>query len=174
MSVDTIPQSIFNSVEKVLRYLVPGLLFVFFVKVSFSPEKLNGFSPNITQTEFYLLSPVLGFAIYVVHRVFFWLVDWFCRHKSGLTLTESLRGQADRKKELADVLYYRWALVHFSLILSELTIVFLFLADNGTIVSSYSTCLGIFAFIFLTICLWFYYQLSMADMELIGKRNGNC
>jgi hypothetical protein len=90
MSVDSIPQSIFNSVEKVLRYLVPGLLFVFLVKASYLPGTLNRFSPNVTQTELYVLSPVFGIVIYVVHRVVFWFLDWACRSCRKLTLAKSL------------------------------------------------------------------------------------
>ena len=69
MNINTIPVKLFDSMEKVLRYVVPGLLFILLVKASYSTATLNRLSPNISQAEFYVLSPVFGFAIYVVHRV---------------------------------------------------------------------------------------------------------
>ncbi len=173
MNVSGIPLSVFNSVEKVLRYIVPSLLFVLLVKASYSPATLNHLSPNISQTEFYVLSPVFGFMIYMVHRVVFWFVDWACRSRRKLTLSKSLRGQALRKEEcpaLAEVLYYRWALVHFGLILAELVLVFsLLLAEKGTVMASHTVTTSILAGAFFLICFWFYCQLNMADLESIEQ-----
>jgi hypothetical protein len=53
MNVNGIPAKLFDSIEKVLRYIVPGLLFVLLVKASYSQTTLT----NISQTEFYVLSP---------------------------------------------------------------------------------------------------------------------
>jgi len=164
---------LFDSIEKVLRYIVPGLLFVFLVKASYSTATLTKLSLSLSQTEFYVLSPVFGFVIYVVHRVTFWLVDCICRWRRKLNLLESLRGQALRKgacPTFAEILYYRWALLHFVLILAELVLVFsLFLAEKDTLIASHPVAIPIIAGAFFVVCLCFYWQLNMADLKSIEE-----
>jgi hypothetical protein len=180
VNVNGIPAKLFDSIEKVLRYIVPGLLFVLLVKASYSQATLNQLSSNISQTEFYVLSPVFGFVIYVIHRVIFWLVDCACRSRRKLTLLESLRGQALRKEkcpELAGIFYYCWALLHFGLILAELVLVFsLLLAEKGTAVASHTVVIPILAGAFFVVCFCFYCQLNMADLESIEEytKKRNC
>ena len=123
-----IPQSIFNSVEKVLRYLVPGLLFVVLLELS---GGMDAFGPRIGRKELYLLSPVFGLTVYVIHRIFFWAVDAVCRECKDIDLATSLLYQAKRAEKLLDILYYRWGIVHFGLILSELVFFSQFLPLTG-------------------------------------------
>lgn len=174
MNGSTIPQSVFSSIEKVLRYLIPGLLFVVLLKASFLPDKVLGLRIGLTGEEVYLLSPVFGFVVYTIHRVLFWFPDVACRKYLEVTLTKSLLGQATRKKqypELAEILYYRWAIIHFALILSELTITFSFLSEPGTVVSRCWPYLPIGAGVFFVICVGFYIRLDLADLKLIDRIN---
>jgi hypothetical protein len=180
VNVNGISTKLFNSIEKVLRYIVPGLLFVLLVKASYSQAALNQLSPNISQKEFYVLSPVFGFVIYVIHRITFWLLDCICRSRRKLTLLESLRGQALRKEkcpELTGILYYRWALIHFGLVLAELVLVFsLLLAEKGTVVASHPVAIPLLAGLFFVVCFCFYCQLNLADLESIEEyaKKTNC
>jgi len=172
-----ISQNIFDSIEKVLRYLIPGLLVVFLVQISFSLATLHSFSLNITQKEFYVFSPVFGFIIYCIHRILFWFPDYICMKICKLDLATSLQYQALRKEmapELSGILYYRWGIVHFGLILSELVFIFSLLAENeNSIVFHYSCCLKLLAILFFVICCYNYIRLNFADIKILKEYNAN-
>jgi hypothetical protein len=170
MSIETIPKGVFDSIEKVLRYLIPGFIFVFLVKISFSQEILTKYSPNITSNEFYVFAPVFGMVIYNIHRVFLWPVDGICRRLYKRSLGEVLLNRAQLQRnnqELSDMLYYRWAIIHQGLIFSELVFFFTIIPDTRSIIKEYSCPLIGFALILFFVCLFYYFILEKTELSEI-------
>ena len=182
-----------DSIERVLRFYIPGVFLIAILKIYFS-----AFYDNIliilnkSGIGIYLLTPIIGIIIYSFHKSLFMIPEYilYKLNKTAISLNElkrntddnfpillgryiNLRHEKRPKNEATKYLHYRTAMTHLLLILSELIIVSSFLTRNdtfseGSFISKYYFCfliLSIILFVgsFIKMCVLFLAEKSMFD-----------
>ncbi len=165
--------STIDSIEKVLRFVMPGFLFVLLYRMAYPP---NSASPlgAIGNNELYIFIPFIGIAIYSVHRIVFEMLDFiiFNRITYGSLdrVAEHTRARfGEENRVLRDYMYYRWAIIHCSSIFAELLIFFSIFHENGTFFSKHSSpafWVGIGLFV---LCLFVYWRTREFTRKLFGN-----
>ena len=138
-------EAIVNTVERVFRYLVPGFILVVFVRLAF-PSTSATLLNTTSGVEFAVAVLCLGLMTYGVHRLLFWVSFDHILSRKGVSPT-SKKGQGygetigrfvRRRAQCAGTpclqyLHYRWAVVHYCLMLGEMTCAFSFLNEPGSV-----------------------------------------
>ena len=68
-----IDKRIIDSIEKVYRYLLPGLLFILFHNMSYINN--SGLSEYLGNKGIYIFLPCFGMIVYAIHRILFEIID---------------------------------------------------------------------------------------------------
>jgi len=120
----------FESLERILRFIIPGPLFGLFYILS----RQSSLSATHSWL-FYASLPFVGIAFYSLHRMFFEIIDWliwfiiedFHPIPSMAQYIKITHLRLSRSEELRGWNYTKWATIHLSLIVAELMILFSFL-----------------------------------------------
>lgn len=139
--------SVVNSIERVIRYLVPGFILVALLRVAFPSAKTPLLSTG-NEVEFAVGVLCLGLMVYGIHRLVFWVsVDHilsklgiFPESKGRKHYTETIAHFILRRHPCADTpcvryRHYRWAIVHYCLILAEIAFVLSFVNEPHSILT---------------------------------------
>ncbi len=118
-------EELFRNVEKVLRYLVPAFIFTILLRVS-NQNIYKDYVATLSKIEFVFYFTLSGIAIYSIHRVFFEIIDYIILKINKKSVTEIIKNSFNKdKEELRNYFYYKCAMVHSTLITSELVILFI-------------------------------------------------
>jgi len=180
-------ESVVDTIEKVFRYFIPGFIFIFLFKLAF-PSKPHFILDNIGKVEFYIFIPCLGMIIYGLHRVFLSAIiepflyklnktaisnfagpkRMFKEYPSALAKFLEIRHKAEEK--LSSYLFYRWSIQHYSLILCELTLIFLFIHEQKSIFEIHRCWIGIFLIITIISSSLLTYIMYGVEKNLFGQK----
>ena len=154
-----------DTIEKVLRYAIPGFLFVLLYRMSYPPSPGSPLSA-IGDKELYIFIPFVGIAIYSVHRVLFDIVDFVLNRIRYGTLdcvAKHTRARfGDENRELRNYMYYRWAIIHCCCIFAELLIFFSVFHEDGTFFSQHTRFTlfgGVVLFVLCFVVYWITHKL---------------
>ncbi len=127
---------VFRNLSRILRYLMPGLLIVVLWELS-----LNNAGNRLPKLRIDMLlayAIVLGPTYYGIHRVLFWLFDdiLFSQYNTDCWMFFKRRYAPGNKKRDSVVEYmeYRWSILHYCLMTSELGILFSLLCSKCSLI----------------------------------------
>jgi hypothetical protein len=175
-------EPVIASIEKAFRYLVPGFLFVFLLKAAY-PSKPALILQNIVSVEFAILIPCLGMMVYGVHRVIWWTIFDYIFAKCGVfvcskkgkryseILADFISWRRAAPQGLLDYLHYRWSILHYTLILSELVICFSILNEEASVFHRHRGPFVVAAVGLWVLSMIHYYQMLVAE-ECVRSRQG--
>jgi len=175
-------ETIITSVEQVFRYVVPGVIFVFLLKVAY-PSNPHFILEKLGAVEFAVLIPCLGMMVYGVHRVFFWAVvdylfdrlGWFVCSANGqdysATLSHFISWRQSARKDLLNYLHYRWAILHYTFILAELLILFSFSNEETSVLRTSQPLFLSFAGALFIASFFHYRTMLLVENELSTSSN---
>jgi hypothetical protein len=110
----------FDKTEKLLRYFLPGFVFLFLIKwdkdLSSTIDKIK----NLDLLQLIIFPFIFGLLIYTIHRSFFYLIDFIPFKYKSKSFAEYLNFISKRKNKLKNDLYYRGAILHCSIIFFEI------------------------------------------------------
>jgi len=118
-------ETIFNQLEKIFRYILPGYTFILLLAL-FLPLNKNLLLGTIGNSKYYYiyLPLIIGPIIYLMHRLLFEFVDYVCYGFDFDKIAEIYKLNQKMDGKLRGNFYYRLAITHFCAILSELLIIF--------------------------------------------------
>ena len=190
---DKLGTNIIDSVERVLRYLIPGVAFCLLFALSYP----NDFDKAISIISgsgliVFLVILTVGMSIYVVHSqiIRFTLelivykigispVNVFSNNKCLCNYTKSHAKLILSRKKSTDYpegyYIYLWSIIHYSFIMSYLLIFFAFAHEKDSWVESNVRLLAIvgFGILILSICSYMYMQVLEKDTTANMKSNEN-
>jgi hypothetical protein len=183
---EKIVDAITGSVERVLRYLIPGVAFFLSLFLSDSTV-LNSVPSVISGNGFvaFLVILTVGMTIYVIYsliirftleRIVFKRgispVNLYCTDKSMRNYSKAhaeLLINRKREKDYPNGYYtYLWSITHYAIILSIMVIIF--------VIKIKSICVGILGIGILCLALWSYVYLQKLEKDTmailkLGKNN---
>jgi hypothetical protein len=175
---NTLGSNIINSVEKVLRYLIPGVIFSLLFAIS-CPEQFDSLFSKISDSEVLVFLSIftLGISIYVVHHSIIrftfeqiaYLIgqspvneysDNHCLYNYSKAHAKLIIARKKYSNYPENYYIYLWAIVHYSFIMSWLLFLFSFFHEKTTLLECHVVCFRIIGSIifFLSICSYFYMQ----------------
>jgi hypothetical protein len=178
-------KNVIDSIEKVFRYLIPGIAFSFLFALSFPSkyETLMGTMPDDIFSRF-LLILAIGMSIYVIHsqvirftleRIVFALgwspVNLFTEERNLFARTyiralASLNLEREKDKDYPRGYYqYLWSMFHYSFILSALLIGFSIWNDADSFVGYHDCLAGAVGIVVLLLSLCTYRYLQLLERE---------
>jgi len=132
-------ESLFNSIEKAFRYLVPGFIFLVLARAACPSlvKQLLSVS-DFGKIEYAIAVPSIGMVTYAVHRLLYWVTFEYllfrCFKVPATRLYSNfypdaladffVARQETIKDPLSGYLYYRFAVLHQCLMLAEMFLVF--------------------------------------------------
>ena len=190
---------IIDTIEKFLRYFVPGLVFVFLFDLSF-PNVSQNFLEKIGDIKFALIILSIGVIIYGIYRrivlVFILELPLYLLNceaisnfrnvsKKGIKkLFDYPRARAeffkerhnysdinDSKKNLSSYLYYRWALHHYLFIFFMQLILFSYFSNSTTIIANNKCWLTVISIIGLVIIFAQLVGLYITEKNIYPKNH---
>lgn len=188
---DKFGASITDSVERVLRYIIPGVAFFLLFSLSY-PCYFNEAISKISGSGLavFLVILTVGMSIYVVYsliirftleRIIFKMgkspVNLFCNDKCLCNYSESHAKLILSRKKSHDYpkgyYTYLWSITHYSLILSILLLFFAIANEKGSWVNSNSIIIGIIGvgILILSLKSYWYMQVLEKDTTDILKSN---
>lgn len=181
---------VIDTIEKIFRYFIPGFIFIFLFKLSF-PSNPEFLLKNVNPLEFYIYVPCIGMVIYGLHRVILSSILEPILYLANSTAVSNFSRETNIFKKLrkyptalakffeirhkrandnlSGYLFYRWSIQHYSLILSELLLVFCFIHERDSLIESYKGTVLIFATAVLFFSLLFTVIMYRSEKELYKK-----
>jgi len=151
--MDKIIDKFIDSIEKIFRYLIPGIAFIFCNELFYNlGDKFEWMkTENIGNQKFWIFIFLMGLVIYSLHRLFFEYIDFICppfisfilrklaeKYKIGMKIKNWLSKEIEknanytiksRGKKVIEYLDYKMSMVHLWLILSELFFFFIIISN---------------------------------------------
>lgn len=183
--------SITDSVERVLRYIIPGVAFFLIFYLSYPcyfNKAISKFSGSGLAV--FLVILTVGMSIYVVYsliirftleRIVFKIgkspVNLFSNDKCLCNYSKShakLILSRTKSQDYPKGYYtYLWSITHYSLILSVLLIIFAIKNDEGSWFDSNSIVIGIIGVGILILSLGSYYYMQVLEKDTTAILNTN-
>jgi hypothetical protein len=175
---NTLGSNIINSIEKLLRYLIPGVTFYLLFALSY-PSYFDEAFKKLSDSEILVFLSIftVGISIYVIHHsiIRFTLeqlaylfnlspVNMFSDNRSLWNYSKShaklILSRKEHSKYPEDYYIYLWAIVHYSFIISWLILIFAYFHEETSWVECHARCFATVGFIilFLSLCSYFYMQ----------------
>lgn len=150
---------IVDSVEKLLRYIIPGFIFTLFFKIAY-PSNPMTILDNIGKIEFYIYLPFIGIVIYGFHRIVFEYLDLIFYKIKNTNRYEVIKKNHKNLIDILPYLDYKWAILHSSLITSELLFFFtVFFHQCNSIFEKYKCLFVCISISLFTITMISYFML---------------
>ncbi len=172
---------IINSVERVLRYLMPGVAFCILFALSY-PNAFSYIFCKISDNNLFVFLIILsiGMSIYIIHSqvVRFTLERYvYWKRRSPVNIFSDNESLCNYSKAHADLIIFRekapyypkekyiylWAIIHYSFMMSYLLLFFAFRNEEKSWVDSYAIYIGIGGFLIFLLSIGSY--LYMQDLE---------
>ncbi len=172
---------IIDSIERVLRYLIPGVAFCILFALSYPKAFSNTFCKISDNNLFvFLIILSIGMSIYVIHsqvirftleRIVYLLnrspVNEFSDNKCLCNYSKAHADLIIHREKTPDYpkekYIYLWAIIHYSFMMSYLLLLFACLNKKESWVDSYEIYIGIGGFIIFLLSIKSY--LYMQDLE---------
>ena len=179
---------IIDSIEKIFRYFLTGIAFSFIYHLSIS-SSLNIPIFNSFDNIIYLYILAVGMTIYSIHRVIYWFFFDFILFLFGWSPLSNFREDKlhwkkvyryysealgefhkkmakDKNTNVTNYLFYRLSIIHYGLILSEITIVILcwFSNDCSILVQNKHLIIP------LSIIIWVISFINYISSNIASKR----
>ncbi len=171
-------ESLASAVEKIFRYFVPGFLFVILFRLAFPSKTILSMMGKV---EFAAFLPCLGMVIYGLHRLIYWvLIDYLIFKFNGSATSlenksypvsiglffQKRQNEEKFPLKLSQYLHYRYSIIHYCLIFSELLFFFLMFHEQNSFLNKHKYVLWFVCSIVFVTSLVHYIQLSLAEKEL--------
>jgi hypothetical protein len=186
--VENTPVSnIIDSIEKLLRYLIPGVTFFLLFALS-CPKYFDTIFGEISDSEILVFLSIftIGVSIYVVHHsiIRFTLeqlayilnlspVNIYCENRYPCSYSKAhaklILSRKDNPKYPEDYYIYLWAIVHYSFIMSWLIIIFSYLHEETSWVGYHATAFRILGFIILVLSLSSYFYMQALEKNTTAE-----
>jgi len=127
MSIHDNLGNIVDSIDKMFRYLVPGFVFVAFLRIFHHATFFEYFGKCREEIDLALVSlsiPFIGFVVYAVHRAIFECVDYMLCNFNYKKYRELVRNSHWLEADLRSDIFNKMGLIHFSIMFSEMLIIF--------------------------------------------------
>ena len=180
---DKLETNIINSVERVLRYLIPGVVFCLLFALSYTTNFDKVFSKiSGSGIAVFLVILTAGMSIYVVHSHIIRFTLELIAYKIGISPVNEFSNDkclCNYSKSHAELIFnrnkspdypsgyyiYLWSIIHYSFIMSYLLIFFGFAHDKESWVESNAQLLAIVGvgLLILSICSYMYMQALEKD-----------
>ncbi len=154
---------IFDTVEKVFRYLVPAFVFTFLFKHC-DNGNYTKYIAGLDNIKFALYFILSGMTIYSIHRVLFELIDYIIFKANKKSILSHYINISNIKNNKIDYFYYKMATFHSVLITMELTIIFIVYYWKCEYLCVFITCIILFIFTFIV-----YWNFNRLQIDLIEK-----
>lgn len=184
---DKLVTNITDSVERVLRYIIPGVAFSLLFTLAY-PGKFDSIILRIIKSNLavFLVILTIGMSIYVVYsliirftleRIVFKQgkspVNLFCNDKCLSNYSRAHAKLLLNRKESeyypGSYYTYLWSITHYSLILSVLIIIFTFLNEKDSWLNSNSIIIGIIGIGILILSIYSYYYMQALEKETTAE-----
>ncbi len=166
---------IISSIEKIFRYFLTGIAFSFIYYLSKS-SSLEITPPSDYGNIIYLYILAVGMSIYSIHRlIYFITIDWVLfklkwspvwtfegKYFEGLGKFHKKMSENDNTK-VTGYYFYRLSMIHYVLILSEITWLLYPFSNNCSILIQYKSLILISSIIIYLISLFNYYLANRAS-----------
>lgn len=163
---------IIDSIEKLLRYIIPGFIFTLFFKIAYPSNPITILN-NIDKTEFYIYMPLVGIVIYGFHRIIFEYFDLLFYKIKNTNRYEVIKKNHKNIKNILPYLDYKWAILHSSLITIELFFLFTVFFHECKSIFEQHRCLFTYISIFLFIITMISYFMLHYDQEKLRDNPNN-
>ncbi len=194
---ETFSYKVIDSIEKVFRYIIPGVAFGFMLALSY-PSSFTEVHRIVQNSGFsiFLLVLTVGMSIYVIHKYFIKItfellvyklnlspVNLYVEKKDGgYRLRDYIKGLSmlnverheNEEKYPSGYYTYLWSIRHYSFIMSELLILFSIFYENGSYVSSHVGIVRLGGIILLILSIFSYVYIQILEKhttEELFKKN---
>lgn len=183
--------NLFDSVERLLRYLIPGIAAYLLFSLSY-PKFINENLSKISGSEIILFLSILtiGITVYVIHslliRITLELIAYWC-NLSPVNIFSNNRCICNYSNSHAKLIlkrensktypigyyHYLWATLHYAFIISELLLIVAYFHEKLTWAASNSSCLKIVGAIILLLCIVTYFCFQSLEKNTIANDISN-
>ncbi len=168
-------KELFGSLEKLLRYIAPGVLFGLLYKLA----RLPSLSTEQLSFGFCVTVPFIGMGLYSLHRSIFRIYDYILyfipfRWKAASHIADLFLRTNSSENPLQGYIYNMWAGLHLALITGELLIFFgwffpattnSFLKVHNEEIKKVGAILFILTIIGYSLMHWIQYKMIFPDRQ---------
>jgi hypothetical protein len=183
---EDLKNGITDSVERILRYIIPGVAVLLLYSLSY-PCNFNKILPAISENGLagFLVILAVGMSIYVIYsliirftleRIVFkcktspvnLFCDGTCLNGYSKAHAELLVSREDYKHYPRGYYTYLWSITHYAIILSILVIIFALVNEENSWFGKNSIVMGIIGICILTLSLRSYWYMQELEKDTMG------